>query len=81
MFICLNGQRAQGPNGPQPLSVSDIWAYGMIEELDFGDYRWALEVMTELDRVYLEETYKKIEETNKKRSGKGKPPAPARGRR
>lgn len=81
MFVYLNAHRQQGPNGPQPIMISDMWAYAQIEELDGGECRWALEVMSELDRVFLEETYKKIEEANKKRATKGKGASPGRGRR
>lgn len=82
MFIYLNSHRQQGPNGPQPITISDMWAYAQLEELDGGESRWALEVMSELDRVFLEETYKKIEEERKKRDKKGaRKSAPVRGRR
>lgn len=80
MFIYLNAHRQQGPNGPQPITIADMWAYAQIEELDGGECRWAMEVMSDLDRVFLEETYEKIEAARKKSASKGKG-APGRGRR
>lgn len=61
LFVTLSGQRMSGNNGPQPIPISEIYAIGMLEELSFAEIRWLVELVQTLDRIYLEDTYKKIQ--------------------
>jgi hypothetical protein len=63
--------------------VSDIAAAAMLESLDAAESRWMAEVVTKLDRVYLEETYERLKRERKAAQSKAQRTnmgAPKRGR-
>lgn len=72
-FNVLNAHRQYGKAGPQPITISDIYALAMIEELDFADTRWLCEVVDHLDRVYIEETYDRLAKEQAARNKKKTP--------
>lgn len=63
-FNDLGSQRQIGPNGPQPLSVADIRAYGEMSLLPTGDLMEFFEIIRDLDSSWL--TYKYAEITKKR---------------
>ncbi len=60
-FVTLSGQRWSGEHGPQPIPVSEIYAMGRIEDVSKAELRWLVEVVQTLDRIYLEDAYKKLQ--------------------
>lgn len=65
MFNLLSSQRTVGQNGPQPLAISEVYAYGQCIELESGEYEFVLEVMVIMDRVYITHVYKQIDKARK----------------
>ncbi len=60
-------QRGTGYQGPESLTISDIKAYGEIRGWDITEIAFFLEIVIELDQLYLTSTYKKIQEERERR--------------
>jgi hypothetical protein len=56
-------------------------ATSTLESLDAADARWMADLVTVLDRVYLEETYERIKRERKAAQNKNRPMPRARGGR
>lgn len=71
-YLALDRRRGLGYSSPQPLTPSDIIAYGLSNS--FGpDLEFFLRAMSELDDEYMTEVNKKLSASSKKgRKGKGK---------
>lgn len=76
-FITLTGQRHFGKVGPQPITLADIKAYADLHDLQGAEAVWLMEIVIKLDKIIVDDTYKKIsreqEKANKKttRSSRG----------
>lgn len=66
-FRILNLQRGTGYQGPESLTISDIRAYGEIGGWDTTDVAFFLEMVVEMDQMYLTATYKKIQEERERK--------------
>lgn len=67
-FVVLNGQRHYNEKGPQPVSLSDMFAYVSIEDISSADASWFLSVMRKMDKIFLEDTYAKLAKEREKKS-------------
>lgn len=66
-FIYLSGQRGLGYGTPMPISVSDINAYLVLNEVTELEHKLDyLYYITELDKVWLENLREKTEQEQRK---------------
>lgn len=80
-FNALNSQRMFGDKGPQPLSLADLHALVVIQRMEAGEAAWLLDVIPRMDRIYVEETYKRINKAREDAARKQNRKAPPSGRR
>jgi len=71
-FNMLASQRQAGPHGPQPLTLSDIYACGALLAIESSDLEDFTDLITLMDREYIEHRYKKIDAERRKAEQKAK---------
>jgi hypothetical protein len=76
-FTLLSVQRGYTQHGPQPISIQSVDSYARIEELDGADSRWLLDVVINLDQIFLEESYDRVKKEHAQQVKKAR----SRGRR
>ncbi len=79
-FVTLHVTRQVGPSGPQPLSISDIYALATMRGMDDeDDMDFILKAIPNLDQEYLKVHYEEVEKKQKAAAKAAKNKAP-RGR-
>jgi hypothetical protein len=67
-FSTLSGQRLYKDDGPQPITISDVYSYSKIEGHSTAESSWLLEVVCELDRLFIEKTQERLDKEQRKAS-------------
>lgn len=78
-FNDLNSQRLFGQAGPQPVGWSDIAAWLQLNQVSRANSVWASNVLPRMDRLYVTETYKRINKAREDASRKSNRKPPKRG--
>ena len=76
-FNDLNSQRLFGSAGPQPVGWQDIHAWASLNQVSAANCTWAASILPRMDRLYVTETYKRINKAREdaNRKSNRKPPA------
>lgn len=72
-FDTMNRQRQVGQTGPQPIALHDMLAYCELARLVDDNREFLLDIIPEMDAIFLEDFHKKLNQKAKKSAkSKGK---------
>lgn len=77
----LGGQRDYNDNGPQPIKLSDISAWAVINQINSYDQPFLADVVCEMDRKWLVHQYELIKKEREKSAKKSSSGGKGLGRR